>query len=183
MSASRPPGQELADIGFQDDGSSAGPVWMPPLKSLVEAYFDFDQDGSPSPKQWAAWEQFCDLAHPDCQSQLTRVLKELARRLPPSDPNAAVLAAAPQQLRTMPEGIWADLVIVPHQDKAEHRFVIVALAIDLGEETEFDLELEVLFVDGRALFAGEFSGLHARLDWHWFNSADFVPEQATHPYQ
>lgn len=168
------------------DFESSEPIPVKSLGCAVDIWVDLEADiDCPTPGQWSALEGFAAMPPEQCRGELMRGFKELGDRAVHREEgdDLAVLAhhtAARLEFGDALTGcLDIDLLIVPKQANSPCPFVL--LTIDVGSQSQV-WELEALFADNRLLFIDEFSGLHARLEWKWFNSAQFNPNEADHPY-
>ncbi len=165
---------------------STEPVLVESLGFAVNVWVDLESEATgPTPGQWSALEGFATMPHEQCREELARGFQELGDRTLERDGGArlAVLAhhtaSRLQADDVFTECFDVDPLIVPKQANSPCSFVLLAIELSSQDGT---WELEALFAENRLLFIDEFLGLHARLEWEWFNSAQFNPVHAAHPY-
>lgn len=185
----------------------------PIFVATMDGYFDvwFDVEGQllnqPSPKQWAAWDEFNNIKPEVMRQEFITGLSDLAQRMNnfPVDAKSGfgptiypkVIAKEAREvscirkdtnktLGKQPNIVFkCDSIVVPLQDKSPACFVEINFQIGVGKRPNksYGYELEALFCDGHLLFIGENSELWTRTDWiHEFNVPDFDSNTAMHPY-
>jgi hypothetical protein len=188
-----------------------GLIYVDSLDGGVDMWFDVEErllnQPRPSSKQWAAWDEFCRIDLEKMRQSVVKGLFDLAQRMEllPNDAKpqfgstirpkvmakearkaACVLNETDINLGKQSALIFkCDSLVVPSQDKAPVRFVIMNFEIGGGKRSKasYGYELEALFCNGFLLFAGENSGLWTRADWTYcFDAPDFDPVAAVHPF-
>lgn len=156
-------------------------------------------DGRGKEYAWQAWERI-RTAHADqLRESLVLALRNLsyrARECEASEeiwgstvPIPLMVNTAEHIAASVSEGLDLDacpiveevMVTIPLQDNNPGRFIIAALTCQ-----DSQVEIEIVIYGEKAILAGEFSGIYARLEWSQgenpFNCATFMPEFAQHPY-
>lgn len=179
------------------------PVDVGCVPTRVDAWGDVEphQGRTLSDKQRDAWERFGALDPGVLRADLAAGFAALAERVGSvSDPFGSVLgsrkradelaalfdqaarrlAQEPTEPGQWPRIVRATSVLLPRQDQADHRLVVVSL--DVGFPSEKAFEVEVLFANERMALIGEHCGLAARIEWADINVPGADPFALDHPY-
>lgn len=196
-----------------EDGlyQSIEPIPVFSLGGSFDVWFDVEErlidQQSPSSKQQATWDEFCNISTEVMRQQFIKGLADLAQRMDELPDTAkpqfgpaiypkvmakeirealSIFNKTSDPIGKQPDSaLICDSIVIPMQDNAPVGFVVVNFQIGFGKRADksYGYELEALFCNGDLLFVGESSGLWTRIDWeHRFNISDFDPNTAVHTY-
>lgn len=191
---------QLWRLGEWNSYETEKPINIDSLGGDFDAWFDVGDKLFPTDKQISAWMEFCRITQTSMKSMLIERLTKLseqmellpARAKPEFGPIIRPTVVARNARKTIdalsksrkPIGkqsksiFLCNSIVIPLQDKAPVRFVVMNFQIGRGR-----YEFETLFCNGKMLMVGENSGLWTRLDWNdEFNVPNFKAETALHPY-
>lgn len=187
----------IDDMGLY---SAQCPIYINSLDSDFNAWFDVDGESFPTDKQLAAWTGFCNINPNEMKEMMIDGLAKLADNMdvlpidaePEFGPIYKPMVISKNAKRSIEairhnrkslgkmakSTLKCNSVVVPLQDKAPVRFIVMNFAI--GHRP---YEMEAVFCNEKMLMVGENSGIWTRLEWiNEFDIPKFNIETALHPY-
>lgn len=180
--------------------TAKSPIYINSLGSDFNAWFDVDGESFPTDKQLVAWAGFCNINSNEMKEMIIDGLAKLGDKMDvlPNDAepefgsiykpmvisknakrSIEAIRHSRKSLGKMTKStLKCNSVVVPLQDKAPVRFIVMNFAI--GRRP---YEMEAVFCNEKVLMVGENSGIWTRLEWIYeFNIPKFNIEAAFHPY-